>query len=324
MSTQGPETNRLPLSNQLSIWEKERNDHNIARINASLSQLEPSHRFIFSDPVLRMLLIPGAPVPDGWPQILPWVYEKRMSGSLLTWFVQQALGLKRLPFCEDRLLTKDPFENGQLGQIIKALTAKQVEATVRDVANLYEHTQTQLACKRLKDVSLRRSLRGSTVQSSYIEDETTGGVIARLKLAAYALGESTIQLDMDTLNSWGDDGGYEHYPVHIYGLIPAPDILYATELVEQPSRQELGEWVAINRSHNGVVNFSTADIVVPKLILNEETVKHNFAGESPQEFWDRYQPLRFRTGQSRFGCEQFNRQMPTGAGKSLWRRLFRC
>lgn len=323
-------SNRPPLTSQAQVWASDREAHLIAYLkNPQGTNLEPPHRFIIQDPLLKMLLIPGAPVPSGFPKIGAWTIGKRKSGSLLTWFVQRALDLRRLPFCEDRLLTEMIFDNEEVEQIIKALTPAQVVSTTNEVRELYKHTQAQLAAKGLKKVSLRRHLRDNAQDRhayGFQERETSAGELVRLRLAAFALGCSTIQLDMDTLNSWGDDGGYGHFPVHLHALIPAEDVLYAAELVEQTSNQESGEWVIINRSPSGIVEFPVSDIEVPGLPLDTDAVKREFRVSSPQAFWDKYQPLKFRAGQSG-ACSpthQPNLQMPATQtkGVSFLRKLF--
>lgn len=320
---------RPPLTKQSRLWQPERDEHAIACVkDRQNTNAEPSHRFIITDPLLKMLLLPVESAPDGWPMIEPWSNGKHKSGALLTWFVQQALGLKRLPFCEDRLLTEieNRFQPKELVQIVNALTPAQVEATTKDVLALYQHTQTQLKKKALTEVSLRRTIADKVDTSYWCNRETTAGVFSRLRLAAYALDQSTIQLNMDTLNSWGDDGCYSQNPVELYALIPAHDILYAAELVEQPQKQEAGEWVAINRSCNGVVEFAVTNVEVPSLTLDQPTVQANFPNNSAQEFWGKYQPLVFRTGQSS-GTERFQQagwSMPVSAKRAVpfWKRLF--
>lgn len=316
---------RPPLTKQSRLWQPERDEHAIAYVkDRQNTNAEPSHRFIITDPLLKMLLLPVKSAPDGWPMIESWSTGKHKSGALLTWFVQQALGLKRLPFCEDRLLTENRFKPEDLFQIVNALTPAQVEATTKDVLALYQHTQTQLKKKGLTEISLRRAIAEKEGQSSFGNPATTAGVFSRLRLAAYALGKTTIQLNMDTLNSWGDDDGYRHYPVYLYGLIPAKDILYATELVEQPDKHESGEWVAINRSSSGVAEFATSNVEAWKLNLDETTVNEIFSRTSAQQFWDEYQPLEFRTGQSSRTAQR-NWPMPITTGRHLpfWQRLFR-
>lgn len=319
---------RQPLTKQAKVWASDLEAHRIARVmNPQGARTEPPHRFIIKDPLLRMLLIPGAPVPAGWPKIGAWTIGKRKSGSLLTWFVQRALDVRRLPFCEDRLLSEKVFEHREAVEVIKALTAEQVASTTSDVRALYEHTQAQLAAKQLKQVSLRRHLRDVTRDRnsySYQAPATAAGEVSRLRLAAHALGQLSIEFDMDTLNSWGDDGGYSHFDVHLHGLIAAQDVLYAAELVEQTPMQESGEWVIINRSPTGIVSFPASDVEVQGLTLDDATVRREFARSTPQAFWDKYQPLTFRTGLSATTRQGHQPNLPMPASlaktKSVWKR----
>jgi len=81
----------------------------------------------------------------------------------------------------------------------------------------------------------------------------------KLKDCAQIAGRNTIQFEMDTLNSFGDEGAYKHLSdVTIEHEFPAKDVLYCSNLVESKNRSNLmenGEWIIINRSPTGLVEL---------------------------------------------------------------------
>lgn len=291
------------LTRQHKLWRAEYDAHLAAKLSGQAGlPKEPPHRFVLTDPLLRSLLFFQPPT-EGMPQLYSWTNGKALGAALLTWFVQRALGLRRLPFCEDRLLTRAGLRSDEdaLLAILQELTPQRVNNITDEVARLYEHTQAQLRAKGLSVVQVRRHI------DEYQQDEFQGygsilrqqrgqaGQFALLKMAAQALGRTTIDIDMDTLNSWGDDGGYAHRAIHLNASIPISDILCATELVAAGGGMESGEWIVINRSLTGVVSVPTDSVDVCQRALDADAFKEFFQRLDPEEIFREYQPLTLRS-----------------------------
>lgn len=232
-----------------------------------------------------------------------WPVGKLLGAALLTWFVQQALGIRRLPFFEDRLLSSvSCYERDGILAVLEELTPDRVAAIVDEVRGLYAHTQAQLRAKGVSEVHLRRHIDekepaggGRLGHGAGMQRRGQAGQFAQLRLAAEELGRETVDIDMDTLNSWGDDGGYSHRAVHLHCTVPAADILLATELVAGAERRlESGEWIVINRSLTGVVTVPTQSLDVQG--LDQERSRRAIQQQTPERVLEHYQPLVFRPG----------------------------
>lgn len=299
---------RPPLTRQADLWGVDRAAHRQAVLSGQVdANREPSHRFELKDPLLRRLLLLGEPTPPGQPTLVAWPVGKLLGAALLTWFVQQALGIRRLPFCEDRLLSSvSRYERPSLLAVLEDLTPARVETILDEVRRLYAHTQEQLRLKGVGEVNLRRHIDelepvsgdlGRAALHAGAQHRGQAGQFAQLRLAADALGRETVDLDMDTLNSWGDDGGYAYRAVHLYCTVPAADILLATELVGGAERGlESGEWIVINRSPTGVVSVPTHCLDVQG--LDQERSLQMLTRHTPERVLAQYQPLVLRAGVS--------------------------
>jgi hypothetical protein len=232
-----------------------------ARLSAQLFQ--------FSDPLLAAVFQHQSEV-DGL-QVIGTTNTKYCgSHVLLTLLVRRALHLYRLPFHEDRCLTDAMRGNAQrqFAEIAKHLTTSRIEAMTREVAALYAHTQRALADAGLMQVRLQRHL-DEPQPSDFVGLQREKHHIYGLVKASGYLGKSDLELEMDTLNSFSDDGGYAGRPIHLTLDIPASNVLYCTSLLGtaggSPSKQadvEPGEWVVINRAIDGVVPIPLTSVQV--------------------------------------------------------------
>ncbi|HGZ7313827.1 TPA: hypothetical protein ACOL2D_003193 [Vibrio parahaemolyticus] len=215
-------------------------------------------------------------------------YGKGLGYAYLTYFVSQALGFRRLPFHEDRFygkyIHKKHWHNSENALV---LDADDIHEIVEEVKLIYQHTQKKLKEASLTTVKLRREIAAN--ETGYAE------TIIKLKDCAELLGRETIQFDMDTLNSFGDEGAYKHLAdVTIEHEFPAEDILYCSNLVESKDGRDLmesGEWVVINRSPTGLVELPVGSI---KYDSNNWGNKHEITHESAESFFSRYKPLEYR------------------------------
>lgn len=205
--------------------------------------------------------------------------NKGIGYAFLAFLVSRALNLYRLPFTPDRVYSQLPWGdeiNKNLSKLLNSLTPERVEQICDEIRALYKHTQKMLTQAGLDEVVLTRRIYDSDVRSGLSYDQNYATQIVRRKAKAQHFEEKTIRFEMDTLNSFGDDGGYSHYPVTLEFRVPATDILYCANFIASRDNKsgdywikhkyavEPGEWVAINRNPNGIV-----EIPIEQIHINE-------------------------------------------------------
>jgi hypothetical protein len=198
-------------------------------------------------------------------------HSKHSGGHiLLTLLVRRAFGLFRLPFHEDRAFAGKlgPAAQEEFRTMAPELTAPRIETMAREIAELYRHTQRRLADAGLTHVLLQRRLEPPR-RDEYLYQQNEPHTIYGLVRASQRLGESHIELEMDTLNSFGDDGGYGIRPITLTLDVPSADVLYCANLVGkrsgtamEPADLEKGEWMIINRAIDGVVRVPISAIEI--------------------------------------------------------------
>lgn len=215
-------------------------------------------------------------------------YGKGLGYALLTYFVSQALNFRRLPFYEDRIYCKYiQKRRHQSDREINNISQDDIDAIVEEIRAIYEHTQEHLKEASLATVKVRREVASN--ETGYAE------TIMKLKECAEVLGQKTIQFDMDTLNSFGDEGAYKHLAdVTIEHEFPASDVLYCSNLIETEGSRDLmetGEWVIINRSPTGLVEFPVASI---KCDTANWASRNVMSTDSAKKFYKNHTPLEYR------------------------------
>ena len=297
-----PSSPRPPKTKQLDLWMADQTAHLEQLIkDPHGTPTHPPHKFHLKDPLLRALILADQPSPGGDRELKSWVWGKALGAVLLTWFAKRAFDLYRLPYQEDRLLSGylGHEDRAHLQKLVDTLTPPRIDAITRELRELHAHTQACLSAKGCTHVQLRRGVRDDTsgqllgVQGAP-EMRGQAGQIVKLKLAAEMLRQRTVQFEMDTLNSWGDDGGYGHFPVHLHRSIAAADVLYCSALLAAESRSsESGEWVVINRHPAGLAEFDVDDI---EFSTNEIAVGEILRSEKDaMTFMNSHQPLVYRS-----------------------------
>jgi len=257
------------------------------------------HKFHISDDLLLdcIGLGCGNSLKDG--RVQGFNSGKGFGYALLTYFASMALGFRRLPFCEDRIYTNFFGQTEQFKQILGSLSTARIECIVNEVKELYKHTQSHLQNLGLNSVNIRREIKCYDKNAYFdnYEGDPRGyaETLVQLRRACDVLCSPSIQVEMDTLNSFGDEGAYSS-PVRFERSVPAEDILYCSALVGdrdgEPRTMESGEWVVINRSPTGIVNIPSTSIVFnPKMWKWDKTLTEMDA----KAFLDRYQPIVFRS-----------------------------
>lgn len=225
--------------------------------------------------------------------------SKGLGYALLVFFARKALGLYRLPFCEDRILSNEITAASNKGKkelrhIIPQLPPLRIEAICEEVQQLYKHTQSQLAQAGVKSITLTR--RVYDMESNYPDKAPRyAQLLYLLKQAAELQGQSTVAFEMDTLNSFGDDGGYRHFPVTLRVDVPAKDVFYCSNLIASRDGRhaiEEGEWVVLNRAVDGVFSLPVDWIEIDNRLC-EKTME--ITKEQAISIIERYNPLVFRS-----------------------------
>lgn len=218
---------------------------------------------------------------------------KESGYALLTYFASRALNFRRLPFCEDRIYTSYFSAKYFPKEILKNLDNKTIQAICDELSKLYQHTQLKLSQAGLTSIAIRREIHSD--ENGYVE------TFIRLKKSAELLSQDHIEIEMDTLNSFGDEGHYKcstGLGVTLELNIPIKDILYCSKLIgNRPSESatmESGEWVVINDSPNGVLRIPTSSIHFRDDMWNEYG-KREFTRTDAEKFMQTYNPIILRT-----------------------------
>lgn len=198
-----------------------------------------------------------------------FTWTKGIGYAFLTFFAQKAFGIHRFPFFPDRIFADHPSEENQktIIEAVQSLTPGRIDAICEELVSVYNHTQSLLEAKKLTRVRVTRVIKD--IHDRPIGGDTYAQTIMRLKKAAQATGQATIQFEMDTINSWGNGGGFPHNSIMIRQTVPAADVLYFWNMIA--SRQigsdavEAGEWVVLNRSATGVIKIDVDDITFDEI-----------------------------------------------------------
>lgn len=238
--------------------------------------------------------------------------EKVSSGyALLVTLVRRALGYYRFPFNEDRMLCRAVHwaeQGDEIKALLSLLTEERLVTLTNELKQLYEHTQYQLQAKGLKTVRLTRKIRSSYEKPCSIYDKTDQiQLLTAAHAAAQYLGHDEIEIEMDALNSFGDDSGYGHFPICLTLDIPIENILYCSNLIArsvQPVSMPLhlsarrgdveeNEWVVINPSPTGIIKIPTSAIEVK---AGDFVEMHSWIKrpETAEAFFKPYSPFYIR------------------------------
>ncbi|EJD6047035.1 hypothetical protein MJ634_018770 [Providencia rettgeri] len=213
---------------------------------------------------------------------------KRFGYALLTYFLSRALNIQRLPFCEDRIYTDyyNYLYDRNEKEILSTLDSDKVQKICDEVLRLYQHTQLHLAKISAQSIFIRRELSN---KNGYVDK------ILKLKSCAELLGLTEIKIEMDTLNSFGDQNCY-WADIALELEVPAKDIFYCSQLIaDRPFHSktvESGEWVVINRSPTGVVHIPVSSI---RIRSGKHIDMKPLSKSEAESFISNYYPIELRT-----------------------------
>ncbi len=285
-----------------------------------------AQKFAIDDDLLYAALMWTTEIGDGQRMRGVWQSKHSTGYVLLTFLTRQALGLYRFPYCEDRILSGYMPDDDKVSfaKLIQTLSPDRVNKLVDETRALYTHTQRYLSEAGLKTITLGRRLYCQT--DTMLARADYGHVFVALWQSAKTLGLKEIEVEMDSLNAFGDDGAYLHYPIEMRLVVPAEDILYCTNLVvnrEKPEGSfrergagESGEWQVINRSPTGVVTLP-----VDAIHVDDEKLRPWDRYKDPhhaRSFLDKYMPAYVEPTKGR---RLTNRYSGRGYTHTAWGRI---
>jgi len=210
-------------------------------------------------------------------------------------------------------------------KLMQTLSADRVHKLVKETRALYSHTQKCLSASGLTTITLGRRLYCQTDDTTLARADY-GHMFVALWQSAKTLGLREIEIEMDSLNAFGDDGAYQHFPIGMRLAVPAEDVLYCTNLVvnrEKPEggfhtrgAGESGEWQVINRSPTGVVTLPIDAIHVDEGKLQPWDYYKN-PGHA-RSFLEKYMPVYIEPPK---GQRWTNRYRGRGYTHTAWGRI---
>jgi len=242
--------------------------------------------------------------------------EKGIGSMLLTYFTTRALGIWRMPFCEDRIYSDTNILNKEHKDIINSLTEERIEKICNEVKDIYSNTQNNLKKAGMSSVFLKREIRYN--ENNYAEN------IIRLKMSSDILNLEEIQIEMDILNSFGDEDGAYCSDVRFELEIPIEDVFYCSQLIANregnPVTMESGEWVILNRSPTGVKSFPTSSVKFKEDMWKD---KIELNKENAESFLREHSPLVIRS-RRRFEQQLGTQYLKPTLKQMLCRKLLGC
>lgn len=282
----------------------------------------PTSRYAIKNNRLYELLTYG----DGLPQTHVrlgtgcWNQGNDVLRAVMTYLVQRAFGIHRLPWHHDRscdAIARD----GDPRQDALALLRDTSEVTVicTELRALRDHTHALLKSIGATHVLLRRGLldceRGNQPHVNRISGYATR--VATMARIAEHLNKPSFDLPVDVLSSWGD-GGYAHYPVVIEHEVPIDAVLcfsdaLATRDTKRGHALESGEWVVVNTAVDGRISLQTTCVVKGDLTLE------SMAQWSNKTLEDQFKTLGGVYGPA---SSMYSDYSPTTLGRDRWWRRF--
>lgn len=223
--------------------------------------------------------------------------------ALLIHFLYKALNFKRFSLCEDRVYA-EISKDDSFSLLLKSLGVGGIEKIIEEVQSIYEFTQKKLQEQGIKTVSLKRE-----IQNIILPDGKTGlgygETLLMLKKSCERLDITTTEINMDTLNSFGDEKEAYKSPIYLELDINSTDIFCCSRLIgdrSSTSTMESGEWLVINKSPNGLVEIPVSSIKYRENLWNEEKYKRcqnlpfELSKEKAEEFLERYRSKQAQAG----------------------------
>ncbi|WP_200286713.1 hypothetical protein [Pantoea ananatis] len=197
--------------------------------------------------------------------------QKRNGYAILLEFISILFKDSKLPIKNDRIYSWYGNDS-DVKSLIESLSKSQLSEIITELNEVYGKTQSLLNSAGVTHVNLRREIppkgiprrisKRVRISQFGIDRMSYDSLLMLYKASANILGCETIPLYMDVANSFTDTnkkGGYGS--ISLSFNIPIEDVLYS--YLTLPSNQMEGEeWVAINRSSTGIIEFPVSNITI--------------------------------------------------------------
>ncbi|HHA1671508.1 TPA: hypothetical protein ACOEF8_003530 [Enterobacter roggenkampii] len=234
------------------------NNYTFTKQNDLFPTIDNRYRFYINDDLLYDCIGIGRNCSHDPKRVTGFNAGKQFGYALLTYFTTRALNIHRIPFCEDRIYCNYFNNHSNYDNILSEIDIDRMESICNEINKLYQNTQSHLKEKSIDHVYLGRKISGIGGKNSCYAKS-----IIEMKRAAEITGLTSLKIEMDTLNSFSDEGGYSG-DIFLEMKIPAKDIFYCSNLIANRSGKsetvETGEWVVLNRSPTGVVKLPISSI----------------------------------------------------------------
>ena len=198
--------------------------------------------------------------------------------GILTWLATQAMEVSRFPWHPDQCQIRPPVEDQKAGalQVLKEHFGDPalVKDGVRQMREIYEHTQAVFRRRNQKTIVLHRSFCDDTYQE---DGKGYADRLLSMASAAKLLGHSSFEINTNILTSWCKGAGYGANPITIRVEHPVENVFWGSDLIASKSSRveksavESGEWVIFDPSLqgrlvipvDGVVKGKTGDDWIP-------------------------------------------------------------
>lgn len=203
--------------------------------------------------------------------------QKRNGYAILLEFISILFKDSKLPIKNDRIYSWYRNDSDVKG-LIESLSKSQLSEIITELNEVYGNTQKLLNSAGVTHVNLRREIppkgiprrirKRVRISQFGIDRMSYDSLLMLYKTSANILGCETIPLYMDVANSFTDTnkkGGYGSISLNFN--IPIEDVLYS-HLTLPGNQMEGEEWIAINRSSTGLIQFPVSNITI-----NNKTVE---------------------------------------------------
>lgn len=223
--------------------------------------------------------------------------KKRNGYAILVEFISILFNDLKLPIQNDRIYSWYRNDSDVKG-LIESLSKSQLSEIITELNEIYGNTQSLLNSAGITHVNLRREITpkgiprhiSKRVRISHlgIDSMSYGSLLMLYKASANILGYETIPLYMDVANSFtdtDDKGGYGSISLNFN--IPIEDVLYS-HLTLPVNQMEGEEWIAINRSSTGLIQFPVANITISNKTVESfyEDAYSNLSAECAKQLFD--------------------------------------
>ncbi|PQK87685.1 MULTISPECIES: hypothetical protein [Pantoea] len=233
---------------------------------------------------------------DQYKFITGFCEKKRNGYAILLGFISILFENSKLPIQNDRIYSWYRNDRNVRG-LIDSLSELQSIEIISELNEVYVNKQRILNSAGVTHVNLRREIAPKGIPNHIskrvrisqfgIDGMSYGSLLMLYKASANILGYEKIPVHMDVANSFtdtNDKGGYGSISLNFN--IPIEDILYS--YLTLPSDQMEGEeWIAINRSSTGIIEFPVSNITINDKRVEsfyEEAYSHLNAASAKQLF----------------------------------------